>query len=172
MKTIIDPLTEGYIHACSQEDIESLISKVPKNDLKELAFIVFHQPTRKEDVEHPRWAAYIQDYRRGSIEGPAILLEAIDPSKPIKWTTSLDPDEQKELERLEREGHMVTRGKKEIIISMDAESIRRTQLRSFLHELGHHVDRTKNPRIFDIKTKADKEHFAHKYAGQFVNLLI
>ena len=85
----------------------------------------------------------------------------------MRWSNSLDPDDQRELERLEKEGHQITRGKKEITISMDASSIRKTQLRSFLHELGHHVDRNSNSKIFDQKTKAEKEHFAHRYAERF-----
>lgn len=167
MKIIADQLTEGYIYACSREDIESLIQKVPDDDLKELAFIVFHQPAHKEEISHPRWAAYVPDYKRGSIEGPAILLKAINPSKSLKWKNSLDPDDQKELERLEKEGHEITRGKKEITISMDVSSIRKTQLRSFIHELGHHVDRNKNSKLFDQKTRAEKEHFAHRYTERF-----
>lgn len=167
MKIIADQLIEGYIYACSLENIEALIQKVPEDDLEGLAFIVFHQPTHKEEISHPRWAAYVSNYKRGSIEGPAILLEAINPSKLLKWSNSLNPDDQKELEWLEKEGHKITRGKKEITISMDVPSIRKTQLRSFLHELGHHVDRNKNPRLFDQKTKTEKEHFAHRYAERF-----
>ena len=114
MKIIVDQLVEGYIHACSLENIESLIRKVPEDDFRGLAFIVFHQPTHKEETSHPRWAAYVPNYKRGSIKGPAILLEAINSSKPLKWNNSLDPDDQKELERLEKEGHEITRGNKEI----------------------------------------------------------
>jgi len=167
MKIIVEQLSEGYIHACSLENIESLIQKIPEEDFKGLAFIVFHQPTHKEETSHPRWAAYVPNYKRGSIKGPAILLEAINSSKPLKWNNSLDPDDQKELERLEKEGYIVTRGKKEITILMDMPSIRKTQLRSFLHELGHHVDRNKSPRLFDQKTKAEKEHFANRYTERF-----
>lgn len=164
---IVDQLTEGYIHVCSREDIESLTQKIPEEDLKGLTFVIFHQPTHKEEASHPRWAAYIQNYKHGSIEESAILLEAIDPSKPLKWTNSLNPDDQKELERLEKEGHKIIRGKKDITISMDMLSVRRTQLRSFLHELGHHVDRNINPKLFDQKSKVEKEHFAHRYAERF-----
>jgi hypothetical protein len=161
---VVQEALKGYTHACSVSDVENLMRSLPEEDLKGISQIVFHQPTHKEEISSPRWAAYYPEYSYRSVTGPAILLEALNLSKPLKWKTSLTPEDQKELALLESEGHKITRRKNGILISVDASSVRRTQLeRSFIHELGHHVDYKKDPVNFSKKSKRLKEDFANKY---------
>lgn len=164
---VIEKLTEGYSHPCSTIDIMSLLEKLPNEDLKGLKFIVLHQPSCKEEISSPRWAAFYPEYSCENLTGSAILLEAVNPSIPLKWKNSLIPEDQRELELLESEGHKITREKRRILISMDLPSVRNTQLqRSFIHELGHYVDYKRNPERFNEKTTAEKENFANKYFSQ------
>jgi hypothetical protein len=161
---IVEKTLKGYQHPCTISEIASLVKKLPHKDLEGLVFVVFHQPTRKEEISSPRWAAFNPEYSFGDIAGPVIFLEAINPSRQLKWKTSLTTEDQKELEFLQHEGHKITHEKKQILISMDIPSVKNTQLqRSFLHELGHYVDYKKNPDTFSRKTRSQKEAFAHKY---------
>ncbi len=161
---IIDKLTPGYVHPCPVEDVETLIHRIPSKDIDGIKFIVFHQPTRKEEVAKPRWAAYYSEFAWREITGSAVFLEAINPGKAMKWDISLHPAAERELEDLKAEGHEITVLKKHIEISLDIESTRKTQLkRSFLHEVGHHVDYKKDPSNFPKKSKYEKELFAEKY---------
>lgn len=161
---ITDETISGYTYAVDASDIVAILDRIPTDDVRGLSFIIFHQPTRKQDRSHPRWAAYSAEYRRGHLVGAAILIEAIDSSKSLTWPLSLAPEDQEELERLKDDGHTITLGKRATCISMEPSAIRRTQLRSFLHELGHHVDWQQNPEAFARKSKAVKESFAHRYA--------
>lgn len=163
--------TTGFTHALSLSDIRALLSALPFEDLRGLGFVVLHQPTRREDTTHPRWAAYVPEYSRGRTVAPAILIEATDSSKPLRWPPSLEPADQQELDRLEREGHRIMLRERSILISMDTESVRRTQLRSFLHELGHHVDRIRSPHTFERKTVTQKESAAIRYAREHEDVL-
>lgn len=161
---ISEPTLQGYIHACTEQDVIAALRTLPAADLKGLLFIVFHQPTRKGEQQSPRWAAYYPEYTYRSMSGPAIVLEAIDPERPIKWGTSLEPDDQKELELLEREGHDIQREKKAIYITPSIASIKKTQLeRSLVHEVGHHVDYMRDPAAFPKKSSVQKEAFANTY---------
>src|SRR6185437_1332220 len=162
----------GYIHACTPADLERVLTALPSDDARGLAFVVFHQPTRKEERAHPRWAAYVPEYVRGPETGPAILLEAINPSKPLRWSSSLDPEDARELSTLKQEGHTVIREGGSILISLDIETVRQTQRRSLLHELGHHVDDMRAPRSFAKKTTAEKESFADRYARDAAPLVL
>jgi hypothetical protein len=169
---LIEKLLEGYVHPCSISDVENLIESLPVKDMKGISFVVFHQPTRKEEIASPRWAFYNPEFSHEKLSGSAIFLEAVNPSKPLKWKNSLTPEDQKELELLQLEGHVISREKKFILVSMDASSVRRTQLeRSFIHELGHHVDYKDDPINFSTKTKSQKESFANKYYNQLISQL-
>lgn len=161
----------GFCHALSLEDVQDLLLHLAPNERRGLAYVILHQPTRKADVLRPRWAAYVPEYRRGDVLGPAILIEAIDPAKPLRWTASLTPSDRRELTMLKREGHLVTRRGRFYLISMEPHTVRRTQRRSFLHEMGHHVQYMRNPAAFARLTSTDKESFANRFARRYEHLL-
>jgi len=154
-------------HACTVDDIAYLLRFVPAADLKGIELIVLRQPKRKEEIlagAWGRWAPYvvIDDYR-----GSAIFLEAVDIGKPRRWSKSLAPERQKELERLRGDGHIITTTQRHHMISLSLDSIRSTQLyRTLLHEVGHHVDYIDDPAGFDSKPSCEKETLAHKYADE------
>jgi hypothetical protein len=156
--------TNGYEHALSLADLQAFLAAMPSDDLVGLSAIILHQPSRRDDAMHPRWAAYFPEFHEDGIAGPAIVLEAIDCSTPIRWSTSLNPDDQRELALLEKEGHGIERTPRQFLISLDRTAVRNTQRRSFLHELGHHVDFMKDPITFRRSTKTQKESSATRYA--------
>lgn len=169
VRFIREATLEGYQHPCTTEDVIASLERLPARDLKGLAFIIFHQPTRKEESASPRWAAYWPEHRRGNISGSSIFLDAVNPAKYQRWKPSLRPADERELATLEREGHTILRSEGEILISLDLESTRRTQLeRSLPHELGHHVDFMSDPSGFMQKSRDHKELFAERYLRQLV----
>jgi hypothetical protein len=164
---LVEETRIGCYHACTVDDITHVLHLVSTADLKGIELIVLRQPKRKEEILNcawGRWSPYvvIDDYR-----GSAIFFEAVDIAKPMRWEKSLAPDSQRELERLEADGHRITTTKRHHIISLSLDSVRATQLyRTLLHEIGHQVDYTHNPGEFDRKLSIEKETFAHKYADK------
>ena len=162
---LIEETRGDCVHACTVDDITHVLQNVPAADLEYLPLIILRQPKRKEEIINPAWGRYIYYAEIDEHCGSAISLEAIDLSKPVRWSKSLSPDSQAELERLKTDGHSVETTKRQHLVSSTLESVRATQLyRTLLHELGHHVDRMRNEDVFETKTSKDKEMFAHRYA--------
>ncbi|MDB5266227.1 MAG: hypothetical protein JWN89_42 [Parcubacteria group bacterium] len=168
---IEDETIQGYQHALSLEDVAASLKLLPEDDLRGLAAVILHQPSRKEDAAHPRWAAYFSDYSRNDIVGPTILLEAVRPEVPNRWPVSLGPEDVRELKLLVDEGHVIDRQERVVLISNDIHAVRNTQLRSLVHELGHHVDYMSNPASYASKGKNHKESFAIRYARHHADVL-
>jgi len=162
---------------------------VPVADWEGIEAILLRQPRRKEQVLEPVWGrlAYTADLvdrqRRVLYQGPAIVLEAINPNQPIKFGKRLSPDGLAELDRLKVDGHTIRAGDKNHTVTPTLESCRATQLyRTFLHELGHWVDflqKVERPAAlladmsdqypmlldrFHRRPDKEKEQFAHAYA--------
>jgi len=109
-------------------------------------------------------------------------LEAKDYIKKLRLNKSQRPDDQKEFERLKKDGHEFIEGKKDFIASFDLINVRNTQLyRTLPHEFGHYVqylecverpgkedeDFEEWEKRFDDYLKisvTEKEKYAHKYA--------
>ena len=164
---LVEETRTGCYHACTVDDITYVLHFVPTADLSGIELIVLRQPKRKEEVldcSWGRWAPYvvIDDHT-----GTAIFLEAANIASPMRWEKSLGPDRQKELERLQRDGHAITATRRHHRISLSLGSVRSTQLyRTLLHEIGHHVDYAQSPERFWAKPSSEKETFAHRYADQ------
>lgn len=91
----------------------------------------------------------------------------------MRWSKSLTPDRQQELERLRADGHEIITTKHGHKINVSLESIRATQLyRTLLHEIGHIVDIDRDPFAFDRKSSLEKETFAHQYADKLRERLV
>lgn len=167
MTFLIEETRSDCVHACTVDDIAYVLQNVPAADLEDLLLIILRQPKRKEEILNPVWGRYIYYATIDKYEGSAICLDALDLSKPVRWSKSLSPDLQDELERLKTDGHSVEITKRCHVVYSNLDSVRATQLyRTLLHELGHHVDRMKNEAIFETKTSKDKEVFAHRYADE------
>jgi hypothetical protein len=137
---IIEETRVSSQHACSVKDVENMIKHIPNDDYGNVKFIVFRQPKRKEEIITPVWGRAIYSYEFENDFFPAIILEAANYSKDIRWVKNLSPDEQAELERLKADGHPFIADKRSHITKLEINNVRNTQLyRTLLHEFGHHV---------------------------------
>ena len=190
------PTRADCVHACTVDDIARLMSHVPIGDWEGLDAIVLRQPRRKEQTLEPVWGrlAYAADlvdqHRQVLYSGPAIIIEAVNPTKPLKFGKSLSVDSMAELERLKSDGHKIRPGDRNHTIEPTLETCRATQLyRSLPHELGHWVDfleKVERPAAalpnfntygelverFHSRPYREKEQFAHSYAERLAERLL
>ncbi|WP_298516393.1 hypothetical protein [uncultured Kordia sp.] len=188
-KFIIEKTRENSFHACTIDDLEIILSLIPKKDYGDLELIILRQPTRKEENLKPVWGRLIYSYEFENEYFPAIIIEAIDLERSFKWPKKLSVDGQKELERLKEDGHNIVMGKRYFEAEYKIEHIRATQLyRTLPHEFGHYVhylnvvERSEKPNEeYDAWEKrwnayhslptSEKESFAHSYADTFKSQL-
>lgn len=183
---VIERTRAGCVHACTIDDICHVLSLVSVPDLESLETIVMRQSTRKQWSLNPTWGriAYSADLgrpgRKARRFGPAVFLEATNPTKEWKWSRKLDATDSLELDRLKSDGHRVEDTGRNFILHSTLESVRATQLyRTLLHEIGHWVDwlekvvrPTKDdPSLYDFlsdryfaRPQQERESFAHHYA--------
>ncbi|HWD88900.1 MAG TPA: hypothetical protein VG367_12280 [Mucilaginibacter sp.] len=160
-------------------DIEKIIENIPPSDYGSLRLIVLRQPKKKEAIISPVWGRLIYSYEFENDYYPAIIIEAIDYSKKFYWNKSQSPEDQKEFERLKKDGHRFVENKKEFVSTFEIENVRNTQLyRTLLHEFGHYVQYLevvetqnedyetwkKNFEMYLKIPKTEKEKYANKYA--------
>jgi hypothetical protein len=198
IKFFVETTRADCVHACTVDDIVRLLSHVPVADWEGIGAILLRQPRRKEQLLSSVWGrlAYAADFvdRSGRVfyEGPAIVMEAVNPTEPIRFGKNLPPDGLAELERLRSDGHNIRPGDKNHTIEPTLEGCRATQLyRTFLHELGHWVDfleKVERPAAtlaagtsdpysilldrFHCRPTKEKEQFAHSYAERLRRHLV
>jgi ribosomal protein S13 len=144
-----------------------MLGYIPPHDLVGIDLVVLRQAKRKEQILNGVWGRLAFYVEIGEHHGRAIFIEAIDLTKPMRWAKSLNHDAADELERLIHDGHSVTTNKRHHIVSSSIEAVRSTQLyRTLLHEVGHHVDYSRNQIAFDKKISREREVFAHRYADE------
>lgn len=179
---VLEETREGSLHACSINDIKRMIEYVPVEDYGSLRLIILRQPKRKEEILSSVWGRLIYSFHFENEYYPAIILEATDYSRKLKWDKSLSIASQKELERLREDGHNFIDNGKLWIADLKPENVRNTQLyRTLLHEFGHYVHyitvverpgqkdeeialwEQREDQYHTIST-AEKEEFAHRYA--------
>jgi len=178
--------SKNYIHSCSVDDICRILSALPPQDWEGLYGFIFRQSTRKQRLSSPSWGRLAYDAQFGRpakpnvYSGPALILEAINPTERSRWNKSLSPSDLEELERLSKDGHTVIDKGKYFEILSNPDSIRSTQLyRTVLHEIGHWQDwlqKVKKPaeKVTDksnaledayfSRPHEERETFAHRYA--------
>jgi hypothetical protein len=196
LKVFVQPTRADCFYACTVDDLARLMSYVPARDWEGLEAVVLRQPRRKEQALASVWGrlSYAAELvnKRGDVlyGGPAIIIEAVDPSEPVKFGKSLSGDDMAELERLKADGHKVRSVDKNNTIEPTLESCRATQLyRTLLHELGHWVDfleKVERPAShlphpdaygellhrFHSRPDREKEQFAHSYAERLSECLL
>ncbi|MCG7932149.1 MAG: hypothetical protein ABW104_18130 [Candidatus Thiodiazotropha sp. 6PLUC2] len=181
----VEPVRDGYIHACTPQDIIKILELLPPDDVEEVEIIVLRQPKKKEEILSPVWGRYLYYVDFDKYNGSAICIEAIKPHTIVKWGSSLSPFEQKELKLLEQDGDRIEQVKRGWNIHTTPESVRNRQLyRTLPHEFGHAVDYARNclepcvdakteeedeyiSKVFDSKPTLEKEEFANRYAKAF-----
>src|SRR5262245_3511603 len=170
---IVERTRTDSCHACTIDDISRVLQHAPSSDFEGIDFIVLRQPKRKEEIIEPVWGRLAYFAEIGAYQGRAIFLEALNPSKPIRWSKSLTPEGQQELERLRRDGHEIITTKHYHTVIISLESIRARQLyHTLLHEIGHSVDKDRDSAAFDRKSSLEKETFAHQYAEKLRERLV
>lgn len=176
-------------HACTIDDIAELVNHIPPEDYQDLNLIILRQPKRKEEAISPVWGRLIYCYDFEGESQPAIILEAIDLERTFRWSKKLDPDNQKELERLKQDGHPIIETKRYFEAPYELKNVRNTQLyRTLPHEFGHYkhyLQEVEEPgtddepyeqwekrydNYFKIPTQ-QKEQFAHRYANDLTDKL-
>lgn len=184
----VQPTLDGFIHACTPDDLTTLMNMLPAADVHGLGAVLLRQPTRKQKILAPVWGRLAHCVEVGAYHGPAIVLEACNPSVPIKWPKRLRPDERKELDRLTADGHQISVTKREYIISVTPESLRTGVLyRTVLHEIGHWADWRRSVEIpaqedkskeedeldavYWARPQRQREDAAHRYAQEQANAL-
>ena len=189
---LVEENSGGCIHACSIADVVQIFRHLPMSDWEGLDTVVFRQSTQKQRTLRPAWGRllYYADLgnpgRAARRKGPALLLEAVDCNTSFKWRTSLDPDDQAELERLRLDGHAVERTGSKYVVTTSPQAARTTQLyRTVLHEVGHWVDwleKVARPEAsggdycllseaYFQRPSAEREAFAHRYARETMDRL-
>ena len=130
------------------------------------------QPTRKQRILCPVWGRAIFWFDIDKHQGAAIVIEA-QSVDPIEWTSSIDPERTRELDRLRLDGHEVRNTRRGIEIRVTPDSLRNTVLyRTLFHEIGHHVDFNRcSLEDWKGRTKSVKEDFAHRYAKELAATL-
>ncbi len=163
---IVERTRAEYAHAWTVDDLIFLLSHLGPRELADFSLVILRQPKRKEEILASVWGRAVFWVTIDKHEGPAVFLDAFDPTKPIRWSRSLTPDDRQELERLREDGHQITTNSRAHIVHPTLETIRATQLyRTLLHEIGHHVDyRRGGYDAWQNKSGADKEKFAHHFA--------
>lgn len=181
----VEPPRNLFFHACTPHDVQRLLELVPAAHLTGLAAIVLRQPTKKEQVLRSVWGAIYYDSRFGGREGSIIYLDAQYRGCYTHWSKSLTPQDEKELNRLEKVGFSMESDKRRITLRGTPEQIRHTQLYCTLpHEIGHLVDLNRfvnaceetttgeRERIFqwfcNSRPTLDKEFFANRYAEELI----
>lgn len=182
---LIEPTRQGFVHACTPNDIIKVIELIPEENLENVEIIILRQPKKKEEIISPVWGRFIYYADLGRYTGSAIIIEAQPINNVMKWDSKLTPFYQKELDSLRSHGHAVKQVKRGWEIHTTPETVRHTQLyRTLPHEYGHAEDYIKNyidpaieakteeedeyiSKVFDSKPWLDKEEYANRYAREF-----
>jgi hypothetical protein len=186
VKFIVENTTAGAVHVCSPEKICAVLEQVPHEDWEGLDCFLLRQPTRKQRLLSPVWGRLVMYAEIGQAGkpnvyvGPAVVIEAMHLTAKVTWNLSLDPQAQRELDRLRQDGHRVVEDRRHYTILSDEKSVLTTQLyRTVPHEIGHWVDwlqRVERPSqqtgtdyslladAYWSRPAAEREAFAHAYA--------
>jgi len=183
LKILYESPRDGSTDGCEPADVVKILAQLPPEDLYLLKYIIFRQPTRKQEIFAPVWGRCLYQFNDIKNSGVAIMLEAVDLTKPIVWDVKLDIDDAKEFERLIEDGHQIEHGKRTNKILLTEDSVRNTMLyRTLLHEVGHLAEYTNIFRGADENLQRDydeyfskpvreREDLAHRYAAEKVAML-
>jgi hypothetical protein len=94
---LLEPVTAGFVHACTLDDVVWILEQIPAQHLRSIKTFVLRQPTRKEAMLRPCWGRLVYWANLGRHAGPTIYLDAQEPSHVYRWALGLDPDDMLEL---------------------------------------------------------------------------
>ena len=185
LRFLVEETRDDCVHACTVDDIAHVLAQLPGDDWEGLDLIYLRQPTRKQEVLSLVWGRLAYYTEIADLKGAALILEAIDTSKPRKWPLSLDPEAAVELERLREAGHRIETTRRAHIVRSSLGTGRATQLyHTVLHETGHWVDYLRSVEkpaaqsedqgddwshrwdLYWSRPPKEREAFAHRYADE------
>jgi hypothetical protein len=142
LQIVVERPLSGWVHACAPEDVVEVLGRLPAPDTEGLGLVVLLQPRRKEDALRPVWGRLHWTTRFRGYAGPAVTLSAYDLRRPVlRWSRSLWPEGQDELDRLRAVGFAITEGRREYGIHLEPATVRRWHReRTLPHEVGHWID--------------------------------
>jgi hypothetical protein len=179
---VVEPTRPGHVHSCTIDDLITMLGHVPEKYLMGIKFFILKQPTRKQIVLRPVWGKFLYGIDADDLHGGAVFLWASKPETVFVWPKSICPLDQREMNRLEAEGHRLVLGSKAWNMISLLGATRHTQLyRTLPHEIYHfhqyykHVlaplSRCKAPAtVADLKATYDsltyqvKEDYANRHA--------
>jgi predicted SprT family Zn-dependent metalloprotease len=162
---IVEKTKKNYFHACTIEDLETILQHIPSAYFHDLRTIILRQPKRTERIFSSVWGRLVFYYEFEDKGFPAIILESVKSGSRFRYSRKADIDTQKELERLRNDGFEFIENKRDYEINLELENVRNTQLyRTLLHEIGHYVQYCEDEEKFDQLPTAEKEVFAHNFA--------
>jgi len=88
-KFVIEETRLDSYHACTIEDIASILGKIPNEDYGAMELIILRQPTRKEETLKCVWGRLIYSYEFEKEYFPAVIIEAVDLDRKFKWDKKL-----------------------------------------------------------------------------------
>jgi hypothetical protein len=196
---LVEPPRWDCLYLCTVDDVARVLALLPEEHLEGLSTIVLRQSTRKQERQQSVWGRWClaeqlgaQGRRKSRGWGedphpdritPVLYLEAHRGTSCGGWNHP-DPEARREMERLQRDGHLSTSTRRGQDLFGDVRACRATQLyRTVPHEVGHHEDywqrvmrpargksveawRTLNDRFWSRPGK-ELEDFAHGYADAF-----
>ena len=71
----VEPTKSDYLHACTPDDVQYFLTRIPQEHLEEIDILVFRQPTKKEEILQPVWGKYVFYVELGWHSGPGIYLQ-------------------------------------------------------------------------------------------------
>ena len=153
--------TKDYFHACTVEDLEMIIQHSFRlfQGLRTIICI-----KKEQKIFHPFELVFIMSLKIALFRN---LLESVKQSSTFRFSRKADIDQQKELERLQKDGFKFIENKRDYEINLTLENVRNTQLyRTLLHEIGHYVQFCEDEERFDRLPTSEKEVFAHNFADK------
>lgn len=163
---VVEKTRENCFHACTVDDVQEILKHIPLDIYEDLRTIIFRQPKRKEEIFSLVWGRLAFGFGFEKEIKSAILLEAVDYDYRVNvWSKKLNPDAQKELQRLKNDGFEIVETKRNFEVITTLENVRNVQLyRTLLHEIGHYVHWVADVEKFDTLPSSEKEVFAHRFA--------
>ena len=166
---VVERTSPDCWHACSVDDLASMLCLLPGEDHEGLDLVILHQPTRKYRQLLGSWGQLCYSVELGRRKCAAVVLHAFAASGSWPWNRGRGPapDDWQELERLRHDGHEITRRGHKLTIHSTRQAVRDTQLyRTLPHEIGHWTDFLDQARRDDTRQRPvrEREHSAHRYA--------
>jgi hypothetical protein len=88
---IVERTRTNSCHACTIDDIASVLQHTPFSDFVGIDFIVMRQPKRKEEIINPVWGRLAYFAEIGAYQGRAIFLKLSTHPSPYAGRKHLRP---------------------------------------------------------------------------------